>query len=359
MTNKLLSIVVPSYNMEKYLPKCLDSLIVDDEIKFHQLDVIVVNDGSKDRTSEIAHDFAVRFPGVFRVVDKPNGNYGSCVNAAIPLVRGEFVKILDADDYFDRKGLVLLLEHLDNRGAGVDLVITDYDEVNAEGLELRHCSFEDVFPISTAFPLSCFIPQQPRIQMQGYTYRTSILRELNYRQCEGVSYSDTEWVIVPLLAVKTVSYLHQMVYCYLKGREGQTMDPAVRRKTSWMQAEVSIHACCQIRSALCGHSVSTKTILSRMAGDAIVAIYRGALLKSGVFANIDITRFDRRLQEESPDVYAETGDARYSSRLPYRFVLAWRRRAWHWQFMRQVCACYTNVACAFAGVRTKNACKGG
>ena len=83
MREKILSIIVPSYNMEKYLPKCLGSLVVAPEL-MERLEVFVVNDGSKDRTSEIAHEFASKWPNTFRVVDKSNGHYG---DVGCPLAR--------------------------------------------------------------------------------------------------------------------------------------------------------------------------------------------------------------------------------------------------------------------------------
>lgn len=70
MSEKILSIIIPSYNMEAYLPKCLKSLIISDERLFDKIDVVVVNDGSTDHTSEIAHGFESEYPGVFRVIDK-------------------------------------------------------------------------------------------------------------------------------------------------------------------------------------------------------------------------------------------------------------------------------------------------
>ena len=100
MPGKILSIIVPSYDMEAYLPKCLGSLVVDDRELLQKLDVIVVNDGSKDRTSEIAHEFEANYRGVFRVIDKDNGHYGSCINAGLAVAAGTFVKVLDADDYY-------------------------------------------------------------------------------------------------------------------------------------------------------------------------------------------------------------------------------------------------------------------
>ena len=98
--SKILTVIVPSYNMEKYLPKCLGSLVVAPEL-MERLEVLVVNDGSTDRTSDIAHEFATKYSNSFRVIDKANGHYGSCINAALRVAMGRYVKILDADDSFD------------------------------------------------------------------------------------------------------------------------------------------------------------------------------------------------------------------------------------------------------------------
>ena len=83
--------------MEKYLSKGLKSVLQINNPSV--LDVIVVNDGSKDNTLEIAHSFELRYPGILRVINKENGNYGSCINAALKEARGKYVRVLDADDY--------------------------------------------------------------------------------------------------------------------------------------------------------------------------------------------------------------------------------------------------------------------
>ena len=84
--NKVISILIPTYNMEKYLGRCLDSLLIE-EIDI--VEVIVINDGSKDRSSEIAHSYEERFPNSFVVIDKENGNYGSCINAGLSRASGK------------------------------------------------------------------------------------------------------------------------------------------------------------------------------------------------------------------------------------------------------------------------------
>lgn len=101
---KILTIVIPTYNMQDYLRRCLDSLIVPEE-QMQLLEVLVVNDGSKDNSSAIAHEYQDKYPGTFRVIDKENGNYGSCVNRGLKEATGKYIKILDADDWFDTKAL--------------------------------------------------------------------------------------------------------------------------------------------------------------------------------------------------------------------------------------------------------------
>ena len=136
--NKILSIIIPTYNMEKYLRKCLDSLIVSDE-KMQMLEVLVINDGSRDSSSLIAHEYEAKYPLTIRVVDKENGNYGSCINRGLKEATGKYVKVLDADDYFDTisfEQFIILLASTD-----ADLVISDYSKVNEHGDILDDISF--------------------------------------------------------------------------------------------------------------------------------------------------------------------------------------------------------------------------
>ena len=103
MKEKLLTLVIPTYNMEKYLEKCLDSLLVSDNEMLKTLEVLIVIDGAKDGSSAIGHRYQDLYPDTFRVIDKENGNYGSCINRGLKEATGTFIKILDADDWFDTK----------------------------------------------------------------------------------------------------------------------------------------------------------------------------------------------------------------------------------------------------------------
>ena len=107
---KTLSIIIPTYNLEALLPLCLDSIVASKALP--RLDVVVVNDGSRDGSLAVAEGYAKRYADSVRVIDKANGNYGSTINAALPTLEGKYVKILDADDAFDTAALDSYVEYL-------------------------------------------------------------------------------------------------------------------------------------------------------------------------------------------------------------------------------------------------------
>lgn len=209
--------------MEAYLPQCLDSLLGPD-VPVDQLDIIVVNDGSRDRTSEIAHSYADRYPDSIRVIDKANGNYGSCINAALPTARGRYVKILDADDSFSPENFPAYVRFLTT--ATADLVLNDYATIDPEGNTITITKFNiAVGQISTPDELADALMSPIQLAMHAMAYRTELITNFGYRQTEGVSYSDTEWVVVPLLRVTSIEYFNiGVIYRYLVGRNGQTTD---------------------------------------------------------------------------------------------------------------------------------------
>lgn len=230
--DKLLSIIVPSYNMEKYLPKCLGSLVVDDADMLNRLDVIAVNDGSKDRTSEVAHGFEAKYPGVFRVIDKANGNYGSCINAALPTARGRFVKILDADDTYDTVAFGRYLKELAKLPETTDMVVNDWVQVDENGRVNESTTYQ--LPTDAPFDIEAFVRQKCWVAMHAVVYRTALLRKIGYVQTEGISYTDNEWVYLPAALAGEIRYIKQPIYRYLIGRAGQTVERKTFIRNGWM-----------------------------------------------------------------------------------------------------------------------------
>ena len=104
-----LSIVIPVYNVEKYLAKCLDSVIYPG---LEDYETVIVNDGSTDSSLSVAEDYARRFPGLIRVISTENGGLGAARNVGLEAARGEFLLFLDSDDYLREGALPEIMEKL-------------------------------------------------------------------------------------------------------------------------------------------------------------------------------------------------------------------------------------------------------
>lgn len=226
--------------MASLLPQCLDSILLAPSLA--AIEAVVVNDGSRDASLRIAREYQSRYPDVIRVIDKPNGNYGSTINAALPVVRGEYVRILDADDCFDGGLLADYVAFL-RRSSGADMIVSPFIEVRRRSecrvgydiysRRLYDCDRRyDAERIFADGAIRFFM-------MHSISYRTELLREMNYRQSEGISYTDQEWVFYPLFRVSTVAFADIPLYRYNLAREGQTMDAAVQLRSIGQLVQVT------------------------------------------------------------------------------------------------------------------------
>ena len=109
------SVIVPICNVEKYLEQCLMSLSAQ---TLQEMEIICINDGSKDGSSAIAHKFAAKDTR-FRVIDKENSGYGKTMNLGLSLAQGEYVGIVESDDFIEPKMFSYLYELADKHRADV------------------------------------------------------------------------------------------------------------------------------------------------------------------------------------------------------------------------------------------------
>lgn len=294
MNNKILSIIVPTYNMEDLLDKCLTSLILENRVQRSMLDVIVVIDGATDRSSDIAHRYAGKYPEMFSVIDKENGNYGSCINAALPHVKGKYVRILDADDSYCTENITDFLDEISKIDA--DLVLSDYVTVNSIGtvIEIKRYDMQ-----SGRMCEFCDIPYENFIPMHSVCYRSNIFNRIDYHQTEGVSYTDLEWVFHPMSQIKTVFYFPHPIYCYYMGRIGQTVDTnVILRRLSHMEKGLwtQIVICDKITTV----SISHYNYLLSVLKYRIKTLYVMGLDRKSIF---DLKKFDETLKKMSPNLY--------------------------------------------------------
>lgn len=222
---KVLSIVIASYNVEAYLENTLRSCILENCQLQEHYEVIVVNDGSTDGTLSIANRYAQQYPGIFRVIDKPNGGYGSVINEGIKKACGKYFKLLDGDDWYDTQALGELVQQLDQCDS--DMVLTDYAIVHNQGETGRKvpcCKGIKPYEILCAEGLRALAGVWA---MHGICYKTDILREMPVSITEHCLYTDNEYAFYGMAYVKTAIYYPICLYQYRVGREGQSMSASV------------------------------------------------------------------------------------------------------------------------------------
>lgn len=222
---KVLTVVIPAYHSQDFLGRCLDSLLIPDQERFRALEVIVVNDGSTDGTSCLAHQYETRFPDVFHVIDKENGNSGSCINAALEVATGKYFRELDSDDWFDTDALADFLLLLEGRSEDVVSSLKKNHFPNGYvqsygnlGVDYdRNCLLDD------------FLFKKPadkvHFTMHTLSFRTDFLRSIGYRQMEGIFYTDMVLCYFPLKSARDIWFSRLCVYQYSDGREGQSLAP--------------------------------------------------------------------------------------------------------------------------------------
>lgn len=315
---KLLSIAVPTYNMEQYLSICLDSLLLDDEEYLDLLEVIVINDGSKDHSLEIANSYKDRFPNTFVIIDKPNGNYGSCINAAIRVAKGLYFRILDSDDFFENKSLLELLKFIRFAEQKPDMIITNFKQVYNSGKEIlykaNNINYNHIYHQN-----EISIKGQEVCVMHGITYKLQVIKDSNLKHLEGISYTDSEYCFYPLTKVNTIIFLDICLYCYRIGRDGQTVSDDSYKK--------NIHSLFLIINRMLDYRINNtyddiifeqqKKILLN-----IISTYYRIILTCKFKHNEDLKYIDNKILNIDTNLYNDLNTFTYS-KIPY--IKLWRK----------------------------------
>ena len=227
---KLLSIAIPCYNAEQYLGDCLSSLL-----NYDGVELIVINDGSKDRTLEIAKRFQEKYPDYIKIIDKENGGHGSGLNAAYKIAEGLYFKCCDSDDTLDREALLILLnkiKELEKIGKLPDVFLTDYVAVYKNRDREQACGLKKFFPVDELVTYE----KVKRLGISDYamihmTYvKTSLLKENNLNLVEKTFYEDNQFVYFVFGHANSFYYLDKPIYRYSLGETGQSVSLESMRK---------------------------------------------------------------------------------------------------------------------------------
>ena len=226
IVEKTLSISIAAYNVEEFLKNTLDSLVAPEIMD--DIEVLIIDDGSKDNTAAIGKEFVDKYPNSFKVISKPNGGYGSTINAAIDAATGQYFKTLDGDDWYDTENLVRFVKDLKNMSA--DLILTPFTMVYEGTGEKQVISMERKYQEKNITFEQLPEALYSKIKMHSVTYKTSILKENNIRIGEHCFYTDIEYISFPIVYVNDVNFLDYSIYQYRIGLEGQSVSDEGFRK---------------------------------------------------------------------------------------------------------------------------------
>lgn len=242
---KLLTVVVPIYKVEKYINKCLDSLILPAE-QMRLLEVIAVNDGTPDNSALMAREYESKYPDVFRVINQDNGGHGSAWNKGVELATGKYLRFLDSDDWLTN--LSQFIERLQCHD--VDLVFTDLQNVHETSRRLdRFYSCSMAMEPDKEYDAEAYDWSKTAHLHDGFnvtnfhtcTYRTELLKRFHPVFFEKMYYDDEILHVLPLCVAKSFAYINLTLYNYLKGREGQTTDPKVLARNVQFKVKIRKH----------------------------------------------------------------------------------------------------------------------
>lgn len=239
---KILTFVVPCYNSAAYMDHCISTLLACGNEE--DIEIIIVNDGSKDDTAKIADSYGKKYPKVVRVIHQENGGHGEGVNQGIRNATGKYFKVVDSDDWIDvkcGKALIGRIKELMKGKEEIDLFICNYVYEHSRDNSQVVMDYRGILPenkiIHWAETKRFSIDRY--LLMHSLLYRTEVVRKSGLELPKHTFYVDNLFAYVPLPFVKSIYYMDLDLYRYFIGRDDQSVNEAVMVKRVDQQLRVT------------------------------------------------------------------------------------------------------------------------
>ncbi len=303
MDKVLLTIIVPIYNKENLLRQCLDSFASKEFEGL--LEVLAIDDGSKDASLTIAHEYRDKYPEIYKVIGKENGGVGSVMNLGLQNAEGKYIKEVDADDYVDINALKKLLVFLNKCNS--DMILTPYKEVNETGLHIK-----THYMTGVEYGREYLIEQvlgSFGISIQSLTVKRSVLLD-NIKQITPTRYYvDMQIVFESIYYAKTITVLNYTLYYYRVNQAEQSvsLESYVKNKESFRtQTELSLERFSRAQND--GITENKKRLMKGGACGYSKMLYTIYLMDKSNNSK-ECQRFNNILREKYPIVYNEIDNA--------------------------------------------------
>lgn len=223
---KLLTFAIPCYNSEEYMEHCIETLLQGGE----DVEILIVDDGSKDRTAVIADAYEAKYPGIIRAIHQENGGHGEAVNTGLKNATGLYFKVVDSDDWVDHDAYMQILDKLRELVGGdkpLDMLLSNY-VYEKEGAKRKKVMRYSAVPKDQLITWNdCRFHKGQYILMHSVIYRTRLLRECGLKLPKHTFYVDNIYVYKPLPSVHNIYYMDVDFYRYFIGREDQSVNERV------------------------------------------------------------------------------------------------------------------------------------
>lgn len=319
--DKILSVSIASYNIEKYIEETIGSLIHAEVMD--KLEILIISDGSTDKTVEMGKKYEEKYPQTVRVIEKENGGWGSTVNTGIKCASGKYFKLLDGDDHFITENIPGFIKYLET--SQVDLVLTPYcefiDGTNEIKSHISHGEF-------AAGGISVDeLPDNVYLNMHECCFRTEILKKGNIHITEHCFYTDVEFVLKGLSVTGSIGYYNKEIYKYRVASSEQSMSVNGFRKHYKDHLRMTYNMLEFERRY--NENRKIKFAISNRLKAVITMQYNIFCLLDGTEEyKKELVKFDKKLKNRYPDYY-ETDMKKI------KFL-----RACHFRFYRWVCRFY-------------------
>ena len=305
--NKVLTISIAAYNVEKYLEQTLSSL--NDKRFIDDIEVLIVDDGSKDGTKDIALKYQSIAPETFKYIAKENGGHGSTINKGIELATGKYFRVIDGDDWVDTEQFAQYNERLKQTDA--DLVLTQCKIIEEDSerfnLPIKNLTDGEVYHWED-------INDFAQIGLSTTTIKTCLLKDNNVRITEKCFYVDIEYTILALYYSKTVLYMELPVYMYRKINVSQSTSKKNMVKNVEMQEKVACNVCKMYAAfleegKLCNSK--NEAIYKRVAQITGSTFRTYLLLEKNYASKKSIIEFDNKIKNISPYIFERLSRERF------------------------------------------------
>lgn len=222
---KYITVAVPCYNSEGYMKHCLDTLLSAKD----DIEIIIINDGSKDSTGDIADSYATRFPETVRVIHQENGGHGEGVNQGVINATGLYYKVVDSDDWINEAAFRELIDTIKlhyRENTLPDIYVCNYVYEHASDSTTYTMKYDNAFPerkFITWDDMKRFRVAQC-LMMHSVFFKTEFLKQFYEPLPKHTFFVDNLYMYRPLPHAKSLYYMNIDLYRYFIGRDDQSVN---------------------------------------------------------------------------------------------------------------------------------------